>query len=152
MWVKTKNGKTMKAKIKETGEIVDVYHEPQHGQITNIYKESVFVNGRIWTEDELIFLNSSEVKEVDLEKEIDNYWCSLFCDYKMKRVAFHKFVPVPAYIDEKFNQCENGKTKIAYILETDWKTDFNDIEWNADDVIEFARYFYELGIKAQKGE
>ena len=60
----------MKAKIKETGEIVDVYHKPQHGQITNIYKESVFVNGRIWTEDELIFLNASEVKEVDLEKEI----------------------------------------------------------------------------------
>lgn len=99
----------------------------------------------------LSFINTLEVKEVDLEKEIDDYWCSLFCDYKMKRVAFHKFVPVPAYIDEKFNQCENGKTKIAYILETDWKTDFNDIEWNADDIIEFARYFYELGLKS-KGE
>lgn len=58
----------MKAKIKETGEIVDVYHEPQHGQIINIYKESVFVNGRIWTEDELIFLDTIEVKEVDLDK------------------------------------------------------------------------------------
>ena len=56
----------MKAKIKETGEIVDVYHEPQHGQITNIYKESVFVNGRIWTEDELEFIES---KEVNLDKE-----------------------------------------------------------------------------------
>lgn len=53
----------MKAKVKETGEIVDVYHEPQHGQITNIYKESVFVNGRIWTEDELEFI---ELKEVNL--------------------------------------------------------------------------------------
>ena len=63
----------MKAKIKETCEIVDVYHESQHGQITNIYKENVFVNGRIWTEDELIFLNASEVKEADLKKEFDNY-------------------------------------------------------------------------------
>jgi len=45
----------MRAKVIKTGEIVDVYHEPQHGQITNIYKESVFVNGRMWTEDELDF-------------------------------------------------------------------------------------------------
>jgi len=45
----------MKAKVIETGEMVDVYHEPQHGQITNIYKESVLVNGRMWTEDELDF-------------------------------------------------------------------------------------------------
>lgn len=45
----------MKAKVIKTGEVVDVYHEPQHGQITNIYKESVFVNGRMWTEDELDF-------------------------------------------------------------------------------------------------
>lgn len=58
----------MKAKIKETGEIVDVYHEPQHGQITNIYKESVFVNGRIWTEDELEFIES---KEVNVDKSED---------------------------------------------------------------------------------
>ena len=45
----------MRAKVIKTGEVVDVYHEPQHGQITNIYKESVFVNGRMWTEDELDF-------------------------------------------------------------------------------------------------
>jgi len=45
----------MKAKVIITGEIVDVYHESQHGQITNIYKESVLVNGRMWTEDELDF-------------------------------------------------------------------------------------------------
>ena len=98
------------------------------------------------------FLDTLEVKEVDLEKEIDDYWCSLFCDYKMKRVAGHKFVPVPEYIDENFNQCENGKTQIAYVLEVDWKTDFNDEEWNGDDVIKFARYFYELGLKIKKGE
>ena len=45
----------MKARIIKTGEMVDVYHEAQHGQITNIYKESVLVNGRMWTEDELDF-------------------------------------------------------------------------------------------------
>lgn len=61
----------MKAKIKETGEIVDVYHEPQHGQTANIYKESVFTNVRIWTEDELVFLDASEGEEVDLKKELE---------------------------------------------------------------------------------
>jgi len=45
----------MKAKVIKTGEIVDVYHEPQHGQVSNIYKESVLVNGRMWSEEELDF-------------------------------------------------------------------------------------------------
>lgn len=45
----------MKAKVIKTGEIVDVYHESQHGQVSNIYKESVLVNGRMWSEDELDF-------------------------------------------------------------------------------------------------
>ena len=71
----------MKARIKETGEIVDVYHEPQHGQITNIYKESVFVNGRIWTEDELIFLDVPEDEESDLEQEIQNIIHERFHDF-----------------------------------------------------------------------
>lgn len=61
----------MKAKVIKTGEIVDVYYEPQHGQVSNIYKESVFVNGRMWQENELEFIES---KEVDLEKEIDSIW------------------------------------------------------------------------------
>ena len=47
----------MKARIKKTGEIVDVYHESQHGTPKMIYKESVLVNSRMWTEDELEFLN-----------------------------------------------------------------------------------------------
>lgn len=74
----------MKAKIIKTGEIVDVYHEPQHGQVSNIYKESVFVNGRMWQENELKFIES---KEVDLEKEIHSWmeygphtsypWCTI---------------------------------------------------------------------------
>lgn len=46
----------MKARIRKTGEIVEVYHEPQHGQQTVIYKEAVFVNGRMFTENELEFI------------------------------------------------------------------------------------------------
>ena len=45
----------MKARVIKTGEIVEVYHEPQHGQITNIYKEAVLVNGRMWNANELDF-------------------------------------------------------------------------------------------------
>lgn len=46
----------MKARIRKTGEIVEVYHKPQHGQQTVIYKEAVFVNGRMFTENELEFI------------------------------------------------------------------------------------------------
>lgn len=53
----------MKAKIIKTGEIVEVYHEPQHGQTTNIYKEAVLVNGRMWEEDELDFPINSESED-----------------------------------------------------------------------------------------
>ena len=67
----------MKAKVIKTGEIVDVYHESQHGQITNIYKESVLVNGRMWTEDELDFSINLESKEVDLEREINDYFITV---------------------------------------------------------------------------
>lgn len=63
----------MKAKVIKTGEIVEVYYEPQQGQITNIYKEAVFVNGRMWEEDELDFSINSEPKEVDLEKEFYDF-------------------------------------------------------------------------------
>ena len=47
----------MKAKIKKTGEIVEVYHVAQHGTPKMIYGESVLVNSRMWTEDELELLN-----------------------------------------------------------------------------------------------
>ena len=63
----------MKAKIKKTGEAVEVYHEPNHGQVTNIYKEAVFVNGRMWEEDELDFSVNSKTKEADLEKEFYDF-------------------------------------------------------------------------------
>lgn len=45
--------------VKLTGEIVDVYHETQHGQISCIYKESVFANGRVWNEDELELMDEA---------------------------------------------------------------------------------------------
>lgn len=79
-----------------------------------------------------------------LDSKIDKWWCSLFIDYKMKRVPGHKFVPEPAYLDEKFRQCKNGKTKIGYELDLDWKTDFDAIEWDPDTIRNFAKYFYNL--------
>lgn len=56
----------MKAKVKATGEIVEVYHESQHGQTEIIYKEAVFVNGRIWTENELEFLQDKSPRKVKI--------------------------------------------------------------------------------------
>lgn len=53
----------MKAKIRKTGEIVEVYHETQHGTPKMIYKESVLVNSRIWTEDELELLTDNDEDE-----------------------------------------------------------------------------------------
>lgn len=53
----------MKAKIKATNEIVEVYHEPQHGTPKMIYKESVLVNSRMWTEDELELLDKNNDDE-----------------------------------------------------------------------------------------
>lgn len=79
-----------------------------------------------------------------LDAKIDKWWCSQFTDYKMKRVRGHKFVPEPAYSNEKFKQCKNGKTKINYELDLDWKTDFDAIEWNKDTIRNFAEYFYNL--------
>lgn len=100
----------------------------------------------------LSLLDTLEVKEVDLEKEIDKWWCSLFTDYSMMRVPNHKFVPEPAYIDSNFKQSEIGKTKIAFELWTDWKVDSNDIEWDSDTVRNFAKHFFELGLSVRKGE
>lgn len=50
----------MKARIRKTGEIVDVYHETQHSTPKMIYKESVLVNSRMWAEDELELLTNNE--------------------------------------------------------------------------------------------
>ena len=95
------------------------------------------------------FIDSLETKEVDLEKEIDKWWCSLYTDYSMMRVPNHKFVPEPAYLDSNFKQSEIGKTKIAFELWMDWKVDSNDIEWDADTIRNFAKHFFELGLRAK---
>jgi len=112
----------MEAKIKKTGEIVDVYHESQHSQVSNIYKESVFVNGRMWKESELEFIES---KEVDLEKEIKNEidnLSNLYC-----------------YMEDLFNgNEEEGVYPIP--------------EKVTNELFEFAKHFFELGLKAQKEE
>lgn len=79
-----------------------------------------------------------------LDNEIDKFWCSLFTDYKMKRVPGHKFVPEPAYSDN-FIQSENGKTKIGYELDIDWLVDIDVIELDPNTIRAFAKYFYELG-------
>lgn len=79
-----------------------------------------------------------------LDAKIDKWWCSQFTDYKMKRIPGHKFVPEPAYLDENFKQCKNGKTKINYELNLDWKTDADTIEWDGDTIRSFAQYFYNL--------
>ena len=56
----------MKAKVKATGEIVEIYHESQHGQTEIIYKEAFFVNGRIWTENELEFLQDKSPRKAKI--------------------------------------------------------------------------------------
>ena len=63
----------------------------------------------------LSFIDTLEVKEVDLEKEIKDYIHALP----------HAKTGVP-----------NG-----------WR-----LSWHEDKVIEIAKHFYELGLKAQKGE
>lgn len=94
----------MKAKIIETGEIVEVYHEQQHGQTTNIYKEAVLLNGRMWTEDELDFSIN-----LDLEEEVK-------------------------YILNQYYYFPEESIDIPTVIRIT------------------AKHFYELGLKAMKGE
>ena len=115
----------------------------------HLFKDST---GQAIVESLRSFINDLEVEEVDLEKEIDKWWCSQFTDYSMMRVPNHKFVPKPEYIDSNYKQSETGKTKIGYKLCIDWKIDPNAIEWDPNTIRNFAKYFYELGLKAQKGE
>ena len=62
----------MKARIKKTGELIDVYRE-----LINTYKESVFVNPRMWEEDELEFTYSDKEELIDeiisLTKKVRDY-------------------------------------------------------------------------------
>ena len=87
-----------------------------------------------------------------LDNEIDKWWCSQYTDYKMKRVPGHKFVPEPAFVDESFNQTENGKSKIGYELWIDWQVDSSGFDWDSETIRKFAKYFYNLGLKTKGGE
>ena len=79
----------MKAKVIETGEIVDVYHEPQHGQKTNIFKEAVLVNGRTWQEDELEFEQNTMLSASD-RGIIDEIIFALNALGKEKMISYSK--------------------------------------------------------------
>ncbi len=106
----------MKAKVIETGEIVDVTPYPTW------YKE----NGqgpdrREWYDEELEFIRSEKVEEsleVDLEKEVSDWWN---VHYAKISDHYHEF----------------DKYSGHYMLNST--------------IIDFARYFFELGLKA-KGE
>jgi len=67
----------------------------------------------------LSFIDTLEVKEVDLEKAIDDY------------IYTH-----------------DGRKRLA--LELDWKC-CNLTLKGGDEIIKFAKHFFELGLKAQKG-
>ena len=152
----------MKAKIIKTGEIVDVYHEPQHSQITNIYKEAVFVNGRMWGEDELDFSINSESKEVDLEKEIQKsfiYHESHGDDFRSDcqietafRTGFEDGFKCKNYISKI--QVNNLKEEIKrYFNEQPIMTRSEGVDYKLIPSAEkIAEHFFELGLKAQKGE
>ena len=66
------------------------------------------------------FINTLEVKEIDLEKAIDDYIYT-----------------------------NNGRKRMA--LELDWKC-CNLTLKGGDEIIKFAKHFFELGLKAQKKE
>ena len=82
---------------------------------------SAFKNGKIEALREVKdLLNTLEVKEVDLEKAIDDY------------IYTH-----------------DGRKRMA--LELDWKC-CNLTLKGGDEIIKFAKHFFELGLKAKKGE
>jgi len=124
----------MKARVIKTGEMVDVYHEPQHGQITNIYKESVLVNGRMWTEDELDFcVKANEAPEkIHIQPNAHDRWFEGAVPNGLPNGLFVEYVRKESIV-EKVCEWFNGH--------------FEDIglEWlrgyNADEVIEnFKEY------------
>ena len=96
----------MKARVIKTGEIVDVYHESHHGQIINIYKESVLVNGRMWKEDELELLNNNDEHWQDVRERasiaamqgIMNFFGSI--DYNRETIAELAVAQADALIDK----------------------------------------------------
>ena len=158
----------MKAKVIKTGEMVDVYHEPQHGQIANIYKESVLVNGRMWTEGELDFcvetneapqqyINKSalvaeierKLKELSkrkhreqlqsdiVEQMVYNDMLSFINTLEVKEVDLD-FQTFAKEMETVFS-LPSSKTK---------NTEEEPLNWE----FAIAKHFFELGLKVQKGE
>lgn len=105
----------MKAKVIKTGEIVDVYHEPQHGQITNIYKESVLVNGRMWTEDELNFCVKANVPE---KLYISDYGSEVRYNWHPERLAVKdiEYIRTDAFIEKA---CKYLEPEVMIMLSGD---------------------------------
>ena len=125
----------MKAKVIKTGEIVDVYHEPQHGQITNIYKESVLINGRMWTEDELDFyVKTSEAPEKVYisDSELNNSEHCIIWFKSQQNEKDIEYTRTDAFIDKAW----------------DWIED-NMLSSNQQDK---SRFYYEQFINYMKGE
>lgn len=95
------------------------------GNIFNEYDEG-FWEGRVTAFDDVICsLNTLEVKEVDLEKEIKNRidnLSNLYC-----------------YMEDLFN---GNEEEGVYPIPENVK----------NELFEFAKYFFELGIKGQKGK
>jgi len=161
----------MKAIIKKTGEIVDVYHESQHGTSKMIYKESVMVNSRMWAEDELELITNDEddkhwqdVKEraaiAALQGLLANPHSFNSSGTTMKEgivsEAYYKGHALARRLEEA--QKEKQKERIE-AKKMDFAKEFDDFikELRISDEFPFfsdiektARFFFQLGLKAQK--
>ena len=117
----------MKAKVIKTGEIVDVYHEPQHGQVSNIYKESVLINGRMWSEEELdFFVKANKAPEkifiCDYGSESGFEWHSE-SDWEHQGLNDIEYTRTDAFI-EKACEWIKYNTQNGGCLFDGWKEDF----------------------------
>ena len=117
----------MKAKVIKTGEIIDVYHEPQHGQVSNIYKESVLINGRMWSEEELdFFVKANKAPEkifiCDYGSELGFEWHSE-SDWEHQGLNDIEYTRTDAFI-EKACEWIKYNTQNGGCLFDGWKEDF----------------------------
>ena len=160
----------MKAIIKKTGEIVDVYHESQHGTPKMIYKESVMVNSRMWAEDELELITNDEddkhwqdVKERAAIAALQGLLAnphSFYSSGTMKEgivsEAYYKGHALAGRLEEA--QKEKQKERIG-AKKVDFAKEFDDFTKELripnefpffSDIEKTARFFFQLGLKAQK--
>ena len=87
-------------------------------RVLNSYDPNEITSGRYALVSLRDFLDTLEVKEVDLEKEVDDY------------------------VNEYFSECDDGVLI----------SDANSMELTLLDITPLAKHFFELGIKAKKGE